>query len=482
MPKYIVAVDQSTSASKAFLVDERGEIARRASRPHRQYYPAPGRVEQDAAEILANVLAILSEVTGDIPNDQLAALALTNQRETTVLWDRSTGAPACPAVVWQDTRGEALCRELAAHDARVWELTGSAPSPYLPASKVGALLRERPELRRRAEAGELCMGTIESWLAFHLGGRHVSDISNASRTQLLDLEKRAWSGELCRLFGVPEALLARKLLPCDGDFGAWRGAPITGVLGDSFATLFGQGCHRPGTAKVSYGTGTSVMVNTGDRPAITGGGLTAAIAWGFGGETAYELEGNITCSGDTLVWLCQGLQLFRDPDEIEALARTVDDAQGVQLVPAMAGLGAPFFDTEARALLRGMSRGTTRAHVARAALESMAQRVADVLEAVRRDSGFPVPLLTVDGGGSRNGLLMQLQADLADCALRCAPASELSALGAAWMAGLATGVFRSFDDIPARRGEGAAYRPEMGADARAALRAAWAKAIRCARL
>ena len=480
--KYIVAVDQSTSASKAFLVDERGEIVRRAARPHKQYYPAPGRAEHDAAEIYENVRAIIDEVTEGIPADALAALAITTQRETTVLWDRATGEPVCPAVVWQDTRGEVLCRELEAHGDRVRAMTGSALSPYLPASKIGVLLRERPELKARAEAGELCMGTIESYLAFRLGGRFASDVSNASRTQLLDIRTLQWSEELTKLFGIPKALLAETLLPSDACFGEYKGMPITGVLGDSFATLFGQGCQQPGTAKVSYGTGTSVMVNIGEAPLVLESGLTTAVAYGFRGRTIYEIEGNITCSGDTLMWLKDGLNLFASLDELEALARSVPDAMGVQLVPAMAGLGAPFFDTEARALIRGMSRGTTRAHIARAALESMAQRVADVFEVIRRDSGFDVTRLMADGGGSRNTLLMQLQADLADCELCCAKASELSALGAAYMAGLAVGVYRDFDDIPARQAEGSRYLPQRDAEWREKMRADWARAIRCARM
>ena len=480
--KYIAAVDQSTSASKAFLVDERGEIARRASRPHRQYYPAPGRVEHDAQEIFENVCAIIDEVTDGISAGDIAALALTNQRETTVIWDRKIGVPVCPAVVWQDTRGEALCRELEAQGEKVRLLTGSALSPYLPASKIGVLLRENPDLRRRAEAGELCMGTIESYLAFRLGGKFVTDVSNASRTQLFDINRLAFSDELTGLFGIPGALLPEKVLPSDGSFGEYRGIPITGVLGDSFATLFGQGCQTPGTAKVSYGTGTSVMVNIGEKPLVLKSGLTTAVAYGFEGKVAYEIEGNITCSGDTLMWLKDGLNLFSSLDELEALARSVPDALGVQLVPAMAGLGAPFFDTDARALIRGMTRGTTRAHIARAALESMAQRVADVFEVIRADSGFDVTRLMADGGGSRNTLLMQMQADLADCELCCAQASELSALGAAYMAGLATGVYKSFDDIPARHLEGRRYAPEMDAATRAKMRADWAKAIACARM
>ena len=479
--KYIVSIDQSTSASKAFLIDGQGDIVRRASRPHRQFYPAPDRVEQDAEEIFQNVAAVIGEVTDGIPARDLSALAITNQRETTVLWDRETGLPVCPAVVWQDTRGAALCQQLSAHGEAVERVTGSALSPYLPASKIGVLLNERPDLRRRAEAGDIAMGTMESWLVYRLTGRHATDVSNASRTQLMDLTTLRWSGELARWFGIPASMLAPEILPSDACFGEYRGIPITGVLGDSFATLFGQGCHAPGATKVSYGTGTSVMVNIGSAPRLLGPGLTTAAAWGYDGATVYEIEGNITCSGDTLVWLCKSLELFRDPAEIEALARTVEDSGGVQLVPAMAGLGAPFFDPEARAVLRGMSRGTTRAHVARAALESMAQRVADVLEVIRA-GGLDVQTMQVDGGGAKNTLLMQLQADLADCALNCSAASELSGLGAAYMAGLKTGVYPDFDGIPARHRPAQVYRPAMSPEARSEMRRAWASAIACAQM
>ena len=480
--KYVVAVDQSTSASKAFLVDECGGIVRRSSRSHRQYYPKPGRVEQDAEEIIRNVRIIIDEVTDGIPSSNLTALALTNQRETMVLWDPKTGIPVCPAIVWQDSRGEALCGELHGRDARVRELTGSALSPYLPASKIAALLRDEPVLLRRAEAGELCMGTMESFMVFRLGGQHISDVSNASRTQLFDLHSMTWSDELARLFGIPKAMLAPKLLPCDGDFGTYKGIPITGVLGDSFGTLFGQGCCEPGSAKISYGTGTSVMVNAGGVPVIPGTGLTAAVAWNFSGKTAYEIEGNITCSGDTLIWLCEGLGLFRDPAEIEELARSVPDSLGVQLVPAMAGLGAPFFDTGATAIIRGMTRGTTRAHVARAALEAMAQRPVDVMDAIRAETPFALPLLKADGGGSKNSMLMQLQADLGNCVLVGTRAGELSALGAAWMTGVATGLHRSLEDIPARRETGTRYIPQMAAEERERMRRDWQRAIECSNM
>ena len=483
MKKYVIAVDQSTSASKAFLVDARGEIVRRASLPHAQRYPAPGRVEHDAREIFQNVVQIIREVREGIPGGDIAALSITNQRETTVLWDRRTGEPVCPAVVWQDVRGESFCNAHAEQNALVHSLTGSGLSPYLPASKIAVLLDEQPGLRARAEAGEICMGTIESYLCFRLnGGSFVADVSNASRTQLLNLADLSWDERLLKLFGIPGCMLAESVIPCDGDFGFHEGIPITGVLGDSFAALYGQGCHEAGSAKVTYGTGSSVMMNLGDRPVIFAEGLTTAVAWSEGGRVAYETEGNITCAGDTLIYLRDNLRMFDSVDEIEKLAHTVSSADGVALVPAMSGLGAPYFDAGARAVLCGMNRGTTRAHVARAALESMAQQVADVFALMRRESGFSPRRLMADGGAVQNALLMQLQADLLNCELRCPNASELSALGAAYMGGIKTGLYADFDAIPARHQKPMSYQPKMREETREELRALWAKAVRRARI
>lgn len=479
--KYIVAVDQSTSASKIFLVDERGEITRTARHAHRQLYPVPGRAEHDAEEIYQCVKAGIDEVIEGVERTQINAIALTNQRETIVVWERTTGQPVCPAIVWQDTRGTLICAELISANDRVQQLTGSALSPYLPASKATQLLREQPWLLARAENGDLCIGTIESYLIFRMCGRFASDYSNASRTQWFDLHTRDWSSELLSLFGMPRAALAETLLPSDACFGEYRGIPIIGVMGDSFAALFGQGCHVPGTAKVTYGTGASVMVNTGDIPLLTGNGLTTAIAYGYRGRVCYETEGNITCSGDTLIWLRDGLGLFSSLEELEQMAGSVPDAKGMQLVPAFQGLGAPFFDAHAKATLRGITRGATRAHVARAALESIAQRVTDVTEAIRSESGFAIPLLMVDGGGSKNGLLMQTQADLANCELRCTDRTDLSALGASYMAGLTTGLYASFDELAACRCT-RTFTPHMQVEVRLHMRRSWTKAIQSARL
>ena len=482
MKNYILSIDQSTSSSKGFLVDRNGGIVRRAAYPHKQYYPADGRAEHDAEEIFRNVLTLLEELSDGVP-DEIAAVSIANQRETTVLWERDTGKAVCPAIVWQDVRGRDVCREFSEADrAYVLNASGMALSPYYPAAKVAQLFRERPELRVRAERGDVCMGTIESWLVFRLTGRHVSDLSNASRTQLLNLRELRWDEGLVSRFGLPLSLLPETLLPTDGDFGTWKGIPITGVLGDSHATLFGQGCVTPGSVKVSYGTGSSVMMNIGPVPSISEtGSLSTAVAFRYNGQTHYQTEGNITCSCDTLVWLCREMGIFENEQEIERLAGTVPDSLGVCLVPALSGLGAPFFDVDARAIICGLSRGATKAHRARAALEGVVQRDADVAEAMAEFCGQAPQYMMADGGGAKNALMMQMQADLANCEVRCSAASELSALGAAYMAGLKTGLYASLDDIPARQVPQTVYRPRMSAEERLRMRKMWADAIRKSR-
>ena len=479
MKRYVISVDQSTSASKAFLVDDSGTIVRRASLPHGQSYPAPGRVEHDAAEIWHNVETIIEQVSEGLDTAEIAAVSISNQRETTVVWDAATGEPVCPAIVWQDVRGEFICRELAEHASIIHQKTGLTLSPYFPAAKLCALFREQPELLKRAEKGELRLGTIDSYLVFRMsGGNHVTDTTNASRTQLMNLESLSWDEELLTLFNIPRCTMTREILPSDSIFGFYQGIPITGVLGDSHAALFGQGCHDSGMAKATYGTGSSVMMNTGDRPVISQLGLSTSVAFSVKGRTSYALEGNVTCSGDTLVWLCDTLGMFENPAQIEALAATVEDAQGVNLIPAFAGLGAPHFDSDARAILCGMSRGTSKGHIAYAALASIAQQDADILEIMQQESGKRMTCLFADGGSTQNSLLMQMQADYADCAIRCAPASELSALGAAYIAGIRTGVYESFQSIPAHSAEGQIYHPKMQRSQKEKLRQAWKADVR----
>ncbi len=485
MGKYIVAMDQSTSASKAFLLDETGAIVARHSEAHRQFYPMPGRVEHDAVEICENAVRSIRAVIEDISPAEIVAIAISNQRETIVIWDPETGEPLCPAIVWQDLRGDGICRRMASHKDAVFAKTGLALSPYYSAAKAACALEESPDIQRRAKAGQVCIGTVDSYLVFRLTGRKrfQTDISNASRTQLMNLQKRCWDEALCDLFDIPMECLP-SIAFSDDDFGETdclglpKGISITGVMGDSHGAFFGQGCHQRGMAKATYGTGSSVMMNIGDTPILSANGLSTSVGFGFQGKVCYVLEGNATCSGDTLCWLRDELGWVNSVDEIEGIAAAVPDTGGVYLVPAFSGLGAPYFDANARALLWGMSRGTRKAHILRAALESIAFQNAEIIAAMERDVSARLKELRVDGGGSRNGLLMQFQADLLGCPVQCAAARELSAIGVAYMAGLAKGVFASFEDIPSLAGSCVRYEPSIGPDQREALLSGWRGAVR----
>ena len=476
--KYIVAIDQSTSGSKGFLVDENGDVVRRLSLKHAQFYPKSGYVEHDANEIYENVVKLIDGVTDGIDKRDIQALALANQRETSVIWDRKTGLPLCNAIVWQDVRGEKACAELKEYDEYIHTTTGLNLSPYYPAGKIRALFEERPDIRQRAQNGEVRIGTIDSYLLWRLAGADATDTTNAGRTQLMRLDKLEWDKKALDIFEIPSCCMAEKILPADAEYGFYKGIPVTGVMGDSHGSLFGLGCLEAGMAKTSYGTGSSVLMNTGFKPIISDKGLTTSVAFSYGGKTYYVLEGNVTSSGDTLVWLCSGLGLFKDPAEIEQLARSVQDSDGVQLVPAMSGLGAPYFDTLARAVLCGMNRGTTKAHVAYAGLASIAQQITDILEVMNEASGYKTEVLRADGGGSRNSLLVQLQADLAGCSVSCATADEITGLGVAYVAGLKTGMYKSFAEIPANARKSVVYNPAADRTRAQTMRAQWKTAIR----
>ncbi|MDD3213003.1 MAG: glycerol kinase GlpK [Eubacteriales bacterium] len=487
MERFIIAIDQSTSASKAFLIDSRGKIVKRFAKPHQQYYPKPAYVEHDAEEIWENVREGVAAMAEGLEPAQIAGIGISNQRETTVLWERATGKPVCRAVVWQDVRGEALCNELKPYSETIREKTGLALSAYYPAAKAASVLREQPSLAKRAQSGEICIGTVDSYLVYRLTGGRVfrTDVSNASRTELCDLHTLQWDQSLCGLFGIPVECLP-EIVPSDGDFGVTAcedvpaGIPITGVMGDSHAALFGQGCLKRGMAKATFGTGSSVMMNVGTIPPKSDNGLSASVGFGFRGETCYVLEGNITCSADTLCWLRDEAEMVPDVESVEAIAAGVPSTEGVYLVPAFSGLGAPYFDGKARAAITGMNRGTRRAHIVRAALESMAYQDVDVIAAMRRDTGEALAELRADGGPTRNRLLMQLLADLLGCGVRCAAQSELSALGAGYMAGLKTGVYAELETIPACCETGAAYQPAMAESEREQLLAGWRSAVeRC---
>ena len=481
MKKYIIAIDQSTSASKAFLIGEKGRILRRVSKPHQQYYPNAGWAEHDAEEIWQNVLSGIHEAAKDIDPNEIAALSLCNQRETTVFWDRKTGMPLRKAIVWQDVRAGELCNELSAHADRVRKATGLELSPYYPAGKAAHALREDKELALKAEGGDALIGTVDSYLIYRLtnGKSLYTDVTNASRTQLFDIGSLRYDADICAAFGIPVHSLAA-VLPSDGSFGTVYSAylpgsiPITGVMGDSHASLFAQGCIKPGMVKTSYGTGSSVMMNTG-KNRIAAKGLSASIAYGWKGETDYVLEGNITHSGDTLRWLCNEAEMAATPAEAEKIASSVADCGGVYLVPAFSGMGAPYFDSEARAAFVGLSRSSTRAHMVRAAVESMAYQNADVILNMLASAQCDLPRLNADGGGCKNALLMQLQADLLQCPVSASDETELSALGSAIMAAEKCALFTVQEALT---GEKRIYEPAISKTERDGLMRRWRGAVK----
>lgn len=482
--QHIISIDQSTSATKVFLIDGEGSIVRRFSRDHHQFYPAAGCVEHDALEIRENVFDGIRSLTADCAG--ISGIAISNQRETTVFWDRASGEPLCPAVVWQDVRGEKYKELFAPWADRVRQITGLPLSAYYPALKIAAKFREDPMLERIAAEGKLCIGTMDSYLIYCLTGGEVfaTDVSNASRTQLMDLRTLQWSEELCGIFGIPKGCLPQ-IRPSDAVFGETRaegipgGMPITGVMGDSHAAFFGQGCQEIGMVKATYGTGSSVMMNIGSAPILSSHGLSTSVGFSCKGATCYVLEGNVTSSGDTLRWLKDEAELVKDVSDVERIAAQCEDSGGVYLVPAFSGLGAPHHLPGANALICGISRGSTRAHIIRAALESIAYQDADVILAMSADTGTDPNELRVDGGPTANRLLMQFQADILGCPVQCAYVSELSALGCAYMAGLTLGVFDSLEGLG--HGKGARYEPRRSSSWREEAIARWRLAVnRCA--
>ena len=480
MKKYIVAIDQSTSATKVFLIGEKGRILRRASKPHGQFYPHAGWAEHDAAEIWQNTLCGIKEVTSGVDTGEIAALSICNQRDTTLFWDKATGEPLRRAIVWQDVRAGELCSELSAHAERIRSVTGLELSPYYSAAKAAHALRADRDLMQKAKDGEALIGTVDSYLIYRLtkGKNFFTDVTNASRTQLFDIDKLDYDAGICEAFGIPVHCLARAL-PSDGDFGTVDreylpgDVRITGVMGDSHASLFAQGCTKRGMVKTSYGTGSSVMMNTG-RERVSAKGLSASIAYGFDGEVDYVLEGNITHSGDTLRWLCDEAEMASSPAEAERIAASVGDCGGVYLVPAFSGMGAPYFVSEARAAFVGLSRSSTRAHMVRAAVESMAYQNADVILSMLSHANCEIDRLNADGGGCKNGLLMQLQADLLLCPVSASSETELSALGSAIMAARKCGLYTAEE---AETGEKKLYMPRITKEERDERMRKWFEAV-----
>ncbi|HVR60740.1 MAG TPA: glycerol kinase GlpK [Polyangia bacterium] len=489
----VLAIDQGTTGTTVLIVDPRQQVRGRGYREFAQIYPRPGEVEHDPEAIWASVAGAMEDALRDVNPTAIAALGITNQRETTLLWERDGGRPVGNAIVWQDRRTADICAALkaAGHEALVRERTGLVLDPYFSATKIRWLLDNVTGLRARAEAGALAFGTVDSFLIWRLsGGRvHATDVTNASRTLLLDLHSRRFSDDLCQLFGVPRVLLP-EVRPSSGLVAVTRavpglpdGIPIAGVAGDQQAALYGQDCTMPGDAKCTYGTGAFLLANVGDKPIISRHGLLGTVAWTLEGggapETAYALEGSAFIAGALVQWLRDGLGIIDQASEIEALARSVSDSGGVTIVPALAGLGAPHWQPEARGIITGLSRGTTRAHIARAALEAIALQNVDLVRAMEADAGRAVTNLRVDGGAAANNLLLQIQADLLGVQIFRPEMVEATALGAAKLAARGIGLPRSEPVAQTSRIDifNASQRAAEGAD-KTEMRARWQRAVR----
>jgi glycerol kinase len=494
MSKYILALDQGTSSSRAILFDHAGHIKGIAQQEFRQIFPQPGWVEHDANEIWHSQLAVAQRALKEsrVSAADIAGIGITNQRETTLLWDRHTGEPVANAIVWQDRRTADVCDTLRAQGkaALFQEKTGLVIDSYFSGTKLKWLLDHVPEARARAERGELAFGTIDSWLIFKLCGLHVTDTSNASRTLLFNIHTLKWDEELLSILDIPPTLLPQVVTSSSvvgrtepGLFGA--PIPIAGIAGDQQAATFGQACHQPGMAKNTYGTGCFMLMNTGKEAVTSHNNLLTTIGWTQGsqlpGESDYMLEGSVFMAGAAVQWLRDGLGIIERSSDVEALAASVPDTGGVVFVPAFAGLGAPYWDAYARGAIVGMTRGTTKAHIARATLASIAYQSADVLEAMQKDSAIKLRELRVDGGAARNDLLMQFQADVLGVPVVRPLVTETTALGAAYLAGLAVGFWESQQEIAAQWQAQRRFEPAMAEHERVDRLDVWRRAVERAR-
>lgn len=473
----LLAIDQSTSATKALVYDADFRVVERASVSHPSIFPQAGWVEQDAGQIYHNTLAVIEQVA---KGNGIACVSITNQRETFVLFDRKTGVPVHNAVVWQCRRGDAVCAELKPHEAMIAERTGLRLDSYFSASKITALLRARPDLAAGVNDGQILIGTVDTYLIYRLTGGKVfaTDVTNASRTLLFNLAARQWDADLCRLFGVNPKALA-EVRDSTATFGKTEaGIPIAGAIGDSQAALLGHGCVGVGASKVTLGTGSSILLNTGDRLADAGDAAVQAVAWSHGGRPTYCLEGIINYSAATVAWLKDGLGLIQSADECEAAARSVADNGGVYLVPAFGGLGAPHWLPQARAAIVGMSTSANRNHVIRAALEAIAYQINDALQVMQQGSGVKLTRLHADGGATRNRFLMQFLADVTGVEIVVSRNADCSSLGAAMAGAVGMGLYSSLADAAARPREAESFKPAMSRDAVEKLTAGWQRAVR----
>ena len=488
MPKYMMALDSGTTSNRCILFDRAGRIVSVAQREFTQYFPQPGWVEHDANEIWATLLGVAVEamqMAGAAAAD-IAALGITNQRETTIVWDKATGEPVHHAIVWQCRRTSEYCDELRARGltARFREKTGLVLDAYFSATKLHWLLENVPGVRERAAKGELLFGTVETWLIWKLtGGRaHVTDYSNASRTMLFNINTLDWDEEILAELNIPRSMLP-KPLPSSGLFGTTDTSllggeiPITGAAGDQQAALFGQTCFQPGEAKNTYGTGCFLLMNTGEKPVFSQNGLVTTIAWGLGEKVTYALEGSIFVAGAAIQWLRDEMKLIANAAESEAVAQEVADTNGCYVVPAFTGLGAPYWDQYARGAIVGLTRGCNRAHIVRATLDSLTYQTYDVLNAMRADSGIALASLKVDGGASANNYLMQTQADVIGAPVLRPTCVESTAMGAAYLAGLAVGFWRDQAEIRKIWAVDRTFEPQLDAKSRDARLHGWHRAV-----
>jgi glycerol kinase len=489
MSRYVLALDQGTTSSRALLFDRDGRVAAVDQHELPQHFPKPGWVEHDPAEIWDSQLRAARGVLARarVPAGEIAAIGITNQRETSVVWDRRSGEPIHRAVVWQSRQTAPICERLRAEglEPEVRARTGLVIDAYFSATKIRFILDAVPGAQARAERGELAFGTIDSWLVHRLtkGRVHVTDPSNASRTMVYDVHARDWDPRLLEAIRIPRAMLPR-VADSSGVVGEadpeWFGRPIpiAGIAGDQQAALFGQGCFEPGRAKNTYGTGCFLLLHTGERPRASTSGLLTTVAWGLDGRFEYALEGSVFVAGAAVQWLRDGLRLVADASETEAVARSVADSGGVYLVPAFVGLGAPYWDERARGVLVGITRGTTREHVVRATLEAIAYQSRDLVECMVADAGLRPAALRVDGGACRNAFLMQFQADLLGIPVERPRMLEVTAFGAASLAGLGVGLFRDRAELESVTAEGATrFEPSVGAGERDALYEGWRRAV-----
>lgn len=488
--RYILAVDQSTSGTKSMVVDSRGEILARSSKEHVQHYPKLGWVEHDPLEIYENVKTVLKDVVNkcNLKPSDIYVIAITNQRETVVVWDRNTGVPVYNAIVWQCRRTAEICDELRNKGLEdiIKEKTGLMLDPYFSATKVKWILDNVQGAREKADRGELLLGNIDSWLIWKLtGGKsHATDYTNASRTLMFNIKTLAWDDDLLKIFDIPETMLPE--VKCSDDiFGETKSGelfdislPISGVIGDSQGALFGQQCFEVGMAKATYGTGSSILMNIGKQYIEPKSGLVTAIAWGVDGEVEYALEGIIHCTGDTIKWVKENLGLFQEFSELEEMINSVSDNENVYVVPAFSGLGIPYWDAYARAAIVGMSRGSNKKHIVRAAVESIAYQIRGAVEVIQSESLISLKELRVDGGPTSNKFLMQFQADMLKVNVVKASIAELSSMGSVYLAGLAAGIWNSKEEIRKLRKASDIYEAVMEDSLREKYYDGWQKAVK----